>query len=64
VVKYYRINTKEVRMFDFILEDDGLVQRLKELKAYYKKADEKKLETQKKLSDSVLREVFKVYPGM
>ena len=42
-------------MFDFILEDDGLVQRLKELKAYYKKADEKKLETQKKLSDSVLK---------
>ena len=51
-------------MFDFILEDDGLVQRLKELKAYYKQKDEKEEKKEAKVKDSVLRKVFKIYPGM
>ena len=51
-------------MFDFILEDDGLVQRLKELKAYYKQKDEKEEKKESKLKDSVLRKVFRIYPGM
>lgn len=51
-------------MFDFILEDDGLVQRLKELKAYYKQKDEKEEKKETKVKDSVLKKVFKIYPGM
>ena len=51
-------------MFDFILEDDGLVHRLKELKAYYKQKDEKEAKKEAKAKDSVLRKVFKIYPGM
>ena len=51
-------------MFDFILEDDGLVHRLKELKAYYKQKDQKEEVKESKLKDSVLKKVFKIYPGM
>jgi hypothetical protein len=54
-------------MFDLILEDQGLVHRLKELKAYYKQKDDKKaLEKQEvtKAKDSILKKVFKIYPGM
>ena len=51
-------------MFDFILEDDGIVQRLKELKAYYKQKDEKEAKKEAKIKDSVLKKVLKIYPGM
>lgn len=54
-------------MFEIFQQDDGLVQRLKELKAYYKQKDEKDEKEKKKeskLKDSVLRKVFRIYPGM
>ena len=51
-------------MFDFILEDDGIVHRLKELKEYYKKKDEKEDGETRKSNDSILKKVFKIYPGM
>ncbi len=51
-------------MFEIFQQDDGLVQRLKELKAYYKQKDEKEEKKEIKLKDSVLRKVFKIYPGM
>ncbi len=51
-------------MFEIFQQDDGLVQRLKELKAYYKQKDEKEDKKEIKLKDSVLRKVFKIYPGM
>ena len=55
-------------MFDFILEDDGIVHRLKELKEYYKSKDNKDNEEEKKnrkaKKDSILKKVFKIYPGM
>ena len=51
-------------MFEIFQQDDGLVQRLKELKAYYKQKDEKEEKEASKLKDSVLRKVFKIYPGM
>ena len=51
-------------MFEIFQQDDGLVQRLKELKAYYKQKDEKEDEKEAKLKDSVLRKVFRIYPGM
>ena len=51
-------------MFEIFQQDDGLVQRLKELKAYYKQKDEKEEKKEAKAKDSVLRKVFKIYPGM
>ena len=57
-------------MFEIFQQDQGLVQRLKELKAYYKEKDEvkslKSLKEQElaKAKDSILRKVFKIYPGM
>ena len=57
-------------MFEIFQQDQGLVQRLKELKAYYKEKDEvKSLKSTKeqelaKAKDSILRKVFKIYPGM
>tara|TARA_Y100001938_G_C8096076_1_gene438229 strand:- start:4827 stop:4982 length:156 start_codon:yes stop_codon:yes gene_type:complete len=51
-------------MFEIFQQDDGLVQRLKELKAYYKQKDEKEEKKKTKLKDSVLKRVFKIYPGM
>ena len=51
-------------MFDIFQQDDGLVQRLKELKAYYKQKDEKEKKEKLKTADSVLKKVFKIYPGM
>ena len=51
-------------MFEIFQQDDGLVQRLKELKAYYKQKDEKEEKKGSKLKDSVLKKVFRIYPGM
>jgi len=51
-------------MFEIFQQDDGLVQRLKELKAYYKQKDESEKPKKPKLSDSILSKVFKIYPGM
>jgi hypothetical protein len=51
-------------MFEIFQQDDGLVQRLKELKAYYKQKDEKEDKKEIKLKDSILNKVFKIYPGM
>lgn len=54
-------------MFEIFQEDDGLVHRLKELKAYYKQKDDKEAKKKaklSKLSDSILNKVFKIYPGM
>ena len=57
-------------MFEIFQQDQGLVQRLKELKAYYKEKDEvKSLKSPKeqelaKAKDSILRKVLKIYPGM
>ena len=51
-------------MFEIFQQDDGLVQRLKELKAYYKQKDEKEAKKEAKVKDSVLKKVFKIYPGM
>lgn len=51
-------------MFEIFQQDDGLVQRLKELKAYYKQKDEKEEKKEAKVKDSLLRKVLKIYPGM
>ena len=57
-------------MFEIFQQDQGLVQRLKELKAYYKEKDEvKSLKSPKdqevaKAKDSILKKVLKIYPGM
>ncbi len=51
-------------MFEIFQQDDGLVQRLKELKAYYKQKDESEKPKKARLSDSILSKVFKIYPGM
>jgi len=51
-------------MFEIFQQDDGLVQRLKELKAYYKQKDENEKTKKAKLGDSILSKVFKIYPGM
>ena len=51
-------------MFEIFQQDDGLVQRLKELKAYYKQKDEKEGKKEVKLKDAILKRVFKIYPGM
>ena len=51
-------------MFEIFQEDDGLVQRLKELKAYYRQKDEKEEKKEVRLKDSILDKVFKIYPGM
>ena len=54
----------ERTMFEIFQQDDGLVQRLKELKAYYKQKDEKEEKKETKLKDSILKRVFRIYPGM
>ncbi len=51
-------------MFEIFQQDDGLVQRLKELKAFYKQKDQKEENKSLKLKDSILKKVFKTYPGM
>ena len=51
-------------MFEIFQQDDGLVQRLKELKAYYRQKDEKEEKKKVRLKDSILDKVFKIYPGM
>tara|TARA_R100001015_G_C4608200_1_gene163378 strand:+ start:512 stop:667 length:156 start_codon:yes stop_codon:yes gene_type:complete len=51
-------------MFEIFQQDDGLVHRLRELRAYYKKKDEKEAEEKLKTKDSLLRKMFKIYPGM
>ncbi len=51
-------------MFEIFQQDDGLVQRLKELKAYYKEKDDKEEKKETKTTDSILRKLFKIYPGM
>tara|TARA_R100001198_G_scaffold76546_1_gene48457 strand:- start:294 stop:449 length:156 start_codon:yes stop_codon:yes gene_type:complete len=51
-------------MFEIFQQDDGLVYRLKELKAYYKQKDEKEDKKKLNFKDSVLKKVFKIYPGM
>lgn len=51
-------------MFEIFQQDDGLVQRLKELKAYYKQKDKKDEDKSRKLKDGILEKVFKIYPGM
>ena len=58
-------------MFEIFQQDQGLVQRLKELKAYYKEKDEVKRSPKSpkdqevaKAKDSILRKVYKIYPGM
>ena len=57
-------NRGEAIMFEIFQQDDGLVQRLKELKAYYKQKDESEKPKKARLSDSILSKVFKIYPGM
>ena len=54
-------------MFEIFQQDQGLVQRLRELKAYYKEKDEvKSIKDQEvaKAKDSILKKVLKIYPGM
>ena len=51
-------------MFEIFQQDDGLVQRIKELKAYYKQKEQKEEKEKLKTNDSLLRKVFKIYPGM
>jgi len=51
-------------MFEIFQQDDGLVQRLKELKAFYKQKDDKEGIKKKNLRNSILKKVFKTYPGM
>ncbi len=51
-------------MFEIFQQDDGLVHRLKELKAYYKQKDESEKAKTIRLKDSILSKVFKIYPGM
>ena len=51
-------------MFEIFQQDDGLVQRLKELKAYYKQKDESEKVKKVRVKDSILSKVFKIYPGM
>tara|TARA_B100000925_G_C21838743_1_gene400503 strand:+ start:547 stop:702 length:156 start_codon:yes stop_codon:yes gene_type:complete len=51
-------------MFEIFQQDDGMVHRLKELREFYKKADEKEKSKQLKTKDSILRKVLKIYPGM
>lgn len=51
-------------MFEIFQQDDGLVQRLKELKAFYKQKDEKEEKKKVRVKDSILKKVFKTYPGM
>tara|TARA_B100001287_G_scaffold88526_1_gene74205 strand:- start:364 stop:570 length:207 start_codon:yes stop_codon:yes gene_type:complete len=56
--------SKERTVFEIFQQDDGLVHRLKELREFYKKADEKEKNKQLKTKDSILRKVLKIYPGM
>ena len=51
-------------MFEIFQQDDGLVQRLKELKAYYKQKDESEKAKEVRVKDSILQKLFKIYPGM
>ena len=64
MLNYYRINAKEAIMFEIFQQDDGLVQRLKELKAYYKQKDEREEKKEVRRTDTLLRKVLKIYPGM
>lgn len=62
---FQRQNSRgETIMFEIFQQDDGLVQRLKELKAYYKQKDESEKVKKVRLKDSILSKVFKIYPGM
>lgn len=51
-------------MFEIFQQDDGLVQRLKELKAYYKQKDEREAREAKQFKDLLFKKVLKIYPGM
>ena len=51
-------------MFEVFQQDDGLAQRLKELKAYYKQKDQNEKDKSRKFKDNILEKVFKIYPGM
>ena len=51
-------------MFEIFQQDDGLVHRLKELKAYYKQKDEREEKKEVRRTDPLLRKVLKIYPGM
>ena len=50
---------KERTVFEIFQQDDGLVQRLKELREYYKQKDEKEKSKQLKTKDSILRKYTK-----
>ena len=58
------IRKGEAIMFDIFQQDDGLFQRLKELKAYYKQKDETEERKKLKTTDSILQRLYKIYPGM
>ena len=64
MLNYYRINAKEAIMFEIFQQDDGLVHRLKELKAYYKQKDEREEKKEVRRTDTLLQKVLKIYPGM
>ena len=51
-------------MFEIFQQDDGLVQRLKELKAYYKQKDEREEKKEARRKNMLIRKVLKIYPGM
>tara|TARA_B100000963_G_scaffold305984_1_gene280416 strand:- start:1478 stop:1633 length:156 start_codon:yes stop_codon:yes gene_type:complete len=51
-------------MFEIFQQDDGLVQRLRELKAYYKQKDEVEEKKEARRKDTLLLKVLKIYPGM
>ena len=51
-------------MFEIFQQDDGLVQRLRELKAYYKQKDEGEEKKEARRKDTLLLKVLKIYPGM
>ena len=51
-------------MFEIFQQDDGLVHRLKELKAYYKQKDEREEKKEVRRTDTLLQKVLKIYPGM
>ena len=51
-------------MFEIFQQDDGLVQRLRELKAYYKQKDEVEEKKRGPKKGYILLKVLKIYPGM
>ena len=51
-------------MFEIFQQDDGLVHRLKELKAYYKQKDEREKKLRDEKKSTLLQKVLKIYPGM